>query len=55
MGLGQLRGPSRLTGTPQHCPNQESIIASGGLGVCDGGHSLVVMKKGTPEEGCGLL
>ena len=47
MDLGQLRGPSWLTGAPQHCPNQKGIVTLGGLGVCDGGHSLVVMKKGS--------
>jgi len=36
MGLGQLRGPSWLTGGPLHCPNQISMIALGGLEVCDG-------------------
>jgi hypothetical protein len=34
-----------LTGTPLDCPNQTSIVASGGLGVCDGAHWLGVMKK----------
>src|SRR5271157_6333419 len=47
MGLGQLRGPFWETDKPQSCPNQKTIVASGGLEVCDGGHSLVVMKKGS--------
>ncbi len=46
MGLGQLRGPSRWTGSPLHCPNQISIVAEGGAYVCDRGHRLGVMKKG---------
>ncbi len=45
MGLGQLRGPSGVTGIPLHCPNQKSIVASGGLDVCDDAHRLGVMKK----------
>jgi len=45
MGLGQLRGPSWETGTPLNCPNQEFIVAAGGLEVSDGGHWLVVMKN----------
>src|SRR5271165_3863361 len=35
--LGQFRGPSSLTGTPQHCPNQIFSVAHGGLEVCDDG------------------
>ena len=31
MGLGQLRGPSWLTGTPRNCPNQISIVAHDGV------------------------
>ena len=33
MGLGQLRGPSWLTGTPRNCPNQISIVAHDGSQV----------------------
>src|ERR1019366_3086588 len=45
MGLGQLRGPPWETDTTLHCPNQNSIVASGGLEVCDDAHRLGVMKK----------
>jgi hypothetical protein len=45
MGLGQLRGPSWETGTPLNGPNQMTIVALGGLEVCDGAHWPVVMKK----------
>ena len=45
MALGQLRGPSWLTRSPLHCPNWNSIVASGGLDVCDGAHWSGVMKK----------
>jgi hypothetical protein len=45
MGLGQLRGPSWETWTPLDCPIQMTIVALGGLEVCDGGHWLIVMKK----------
>jgi len=33
------------TGTAQHCPNLKTFSALAGLGVCDGAHRLVVMKK----------
>ena len=46
MALGQLRGSSRETVAPLHCPNQVNIVASGALEVCDGDHSLGVMKEG---------
>jgi len=36
-----------LTDTPQGCPNQKNIVASGGLDVCDDAHRLDVMKKET--------
>jgi len=58
MGLGQLRGPSWETGAPLNCPNQMAIVALRGLEVCDGGHWLVVMKKGQrhgPSEGLDML
>jgi hypothetical protein len=51
MGLGQLRGPSWLTGTPLHCPQLVAIIAQGGLEVCDAAHRWFVMKKGQ-VSGC---
>jgi len=35
-----------VDGHTLHCPNQMAIVALGGLEVCDGGHRLVVMKKG---------
>jgi hypothetical protein len=42
-------GPRAVLGdgrTPG-CPNQMGILALGGLEVCDGGHWLGVMKKGS--------
>ncbi len=45
MGFGAASRAVLVTGTPPHNPNQISIIARGGLDVCDGGHSLGVMKK----------
>jgi hypothetical protein len=33
------------TAAPLHCPNQISIVARGGLCVCDGAHRLIVMKN----------
>ncbi len=37
--------PSLETGTALHCPKSENIVALVGLGVCDGAHRLVVMKR----------
>jgi hypothetical protein len=55
MGLGQLRGPSCETAALLGCSNQKAIVALGGLELCDGGHWLVVMKKGQrPGLGEGL-
>ena len=45
IGLGRLRGPSWETGTPLHCSSSGDIVAPVGLEVCDGAHSLDVMKK----------
>jgi hypothetical protein len=49
MGLGQLRGPSWETGKPLNCPNQVSIVAQGGLEVCDAAHGMFVMKDGRSQ------
>lgn len=46
IGLGRLRGPSWEMGTPLHCSSSGNIVAPVGLEVCDGAHSLGVMKKG---------
>jgi hypothetical protein len=35
-----------VTGTPRPCYRSISIVADGRLAVCDGAHSLFVMKKG---------
>ena len=43
MGLGQLRGTVLVTSTALHCPYLTTIVARGGLEVCDGGHGLGVM------------
>jgi hypothetical protein len=55
MALGQLRGPSLETNTPLHCPNLENSVALAGLGVCDGGHRLDVMKEETSRLSPGFL
>ena len=45
-GFGaDFEGASWLTVAPLDCPNQMTIVALGGLEVCEGGHWLIVMKK----------
>jgi hypothetical protein len=38
-----------VTGTPRPCYRSISIVADGRLAVCDGAHSLFVMKKGSGQ------
>jgi hypothetical protein len=45
VGLGQLRGPSWLTGTPRPYHRSITIVADGRFGVCDGARWAFVMKE----------
>jgi len=45
MGLGQLRGPSGLTGTLLTAPIRSPLSRREGLEVCDGSHSSFVMNS----------
>ncbi len=66
MGLGPLGGASSLKGRPLLCHRSISIFADANSGVCDGAHSLLVMKEWSkghpslcdrtghlPEKNCG--
>ena len=50
MGLGQLRGPSWLTGTPLYCPIQGTLSHLAGWEVCDGAHCSVVMNMASAHQ-----
>ena len=47
---GQLRGAVLVDGRGSSLPHQWTIVAVGGLGVCDGAHRLFVMKRVGPGE-----
>ena len=53
MGLGQLRGPSGLTGTLLTAPIRSPLSRRAGLEVCDGSHSSFVMNSKPRPSGLG--
>src|ERR1019366_7780562 len=48
-GFGAASRAVLGNGTPLPCPNQSSIVASGGWEVCDAAHRCFVMKEGRSQ------
>jgi hypothetical protein len=44
-GVGAASRPSWKTVAPRHCPIKQSLSHGAELGVCDGAHYVIVMKR----------